>query len=277
MFKIDFIGIGAQKSATSWIDKCLREHPEIYIPPQKELHFFNRNFEKGLDYFKSFFKDVPKNLKKGEITPEYINKLEVAERIYKHFPQVKLIACLRNPIDRAYSQYNFSKRSWPDENFEQVLQNYSDIREKGFYCKQLKQYLRFFPKEQTLILIYEDIKKDPLKFIQKIYAFLGVNENFVPQSLYKKVNTGKWIIHFPKTRKFLHRVSWGKTFLNFLRKLKIDKLELAIRTKRIEKIKKLNIRPKEIKKETRQFVRNIYNNDIKNLEKLIGRNLSFWN
>ena len=98
----DFIGIGASKAASSWIFSCLKEHPEICVSSKKEINFFNKpyNYNKGIEHYKSFFKHCPKKSIKGEFTPNYINSTQVPQLIHKHFPNVKIIACLRNPIDK---------------------------------------------------------------------------------------------------------------------------------------------------------------------------------
>src|SRR6056297_2233099 len=109
-FSPDFIGIGAMKAATSWIYKCLIEHPEVCGSSKKELHFFDRpqNYKKGIDYYISFFKHCPQDKAKGEYTPNYLYSPATPELISRHFPNVKIIVCLRNPAERAWSHYLFS-------------------------------------------------------------------------------------------------------------------------------------------------------------------------
>src|SRR3989338_8844309 len=104
--KIDFIGVGAMRCGTTWIWQCLIEHPRICSIPKKEVNFFREeSYEDRLDEYLAKFSHCPTDSLKGEFTPSYINRLDCAERIKRFFPDVKIIICLRNPIDRAYDQY----------------------------------------------------------------------------------------------------------------------------------------------------------------------------
>ena len=101
---IDFIGLGAQKAGTSWVYACLYEHPEIHAPI-KELHFFSRDrFSKGKDWYESHFSHRKEGQKVGEFSTSYLYSKETPERIKELYPEVKLIAIVRNPVTRAYSQ-----------------------------------------------------------------------------------------------------------------------------------------------------------------------------
>ncbi len=102
---VDFIGVGAQKSGTSWAYACLYEHPEI-CAPVKEIHFFSRpRYEEGKEWYEGHFKKCEEGLLRGEFSTSYLYSEESPERIHACYPNAKLIAILRNPIDRAYSQY----------------------------------------------------------------------------------------------------------------------------------------------------------------------------
>ncbi len=280
-FKVDFIGIGVMKAASSWIFKCLMEHPEICGSSKKELHFFDRpdNYKKEIDYYKSFFNNCSHNKVKGEYTPSYIFFKEVPKLIYKHFPEVKLILCLRNPIERAYSHYLHAlskSEKWSFKTFEEALGQRPEFLERGFYYQQLKKYFNLFPKENILVLIYEDIAKDPLRFVQNIYNFLEVNPNFVPQVAFQKSNTS--ILRFGPGFKLVKKVyprltqsPLGKFTISILKTLKIKKyiqhFDLSY-----TKIRK----PKPMTTITRKKLQKIYQKDIKKLEKLINKDLSFW-
>jgi hypothetical protein len=271
-FKIDFIGIGAPKSATTWIFDCIIEHPQVCNIQEKEIGFFNNHYEKGIEYYKSFFKNCSPNSLKGEFTTTYFINHETAERIKQNFPNVKLIVCLRNPIKRAYSQYRAGKGAdfiYSSRSFREALDLKSTLIKRGFYYKHLKNYFDIFPRENILVLIYKNIKKDPVKFIQNIYRFLGIDDSYVPENINKRSN--KSIdYHFETLNVILY-----KTY----RKLKINKLFKKLNLEVIPKyIKKLNTTSKnqKMKDKTKDYLQNVYRQDIKNLEKLINRDLSFW-
>ncbi len=190
----DFIGLGAQKAGTSWIYACLYEHPQICIP-QKELHFFSRerNWSRGREWYEAMFAGCQGTKVKGEFSTSYLFDAEPAARIHGYYPSVKLIASLRNPVDRAVSNYVNDIKAGvvpPDSSFASALAAHPEYVEQGKYAAQLDRYLSRFDRRQMLILIYEDIRKNPRQFMQSIYRFLGVDDSFVPSHLERTVNAG---------------------------------------------------------------------------------------
>jgi hypothetical protein len=180
----DFFVIGAQKGGTSSLYHYLNDHPEIKMPRIKELHFFDQNFEKGINHYLNQF---PKKEVTGDITPRYLPYPKAPQRAFTYFPKAKLIVLLRNPIDRAFSRYknDFANKSITEtfeariqKEMELILENKSHhdfYLERGFYAKQLKKWLEYYPKEQLLILISEDFFKETQSCMDKIYAFIGVS------------------------------------------------------------------------------------------------------
>ena len=108
MKKLDFIGIGVQKSATSWVFQSLIEHPEIQAGKEKEINFFNFKYQYGYHWYQNRFFDS--ELLTGEFSTQYFWDKNVPERIYQFNPDIKLILCLRNPVDRAFSQHQHEIR-----------------------------------------------------------------------------------------------------------------------------------------------------------------------
>jgi hypothetical protein len=186
-----FLGIGAQRCATTWMYECLREHPEIFMSPRKEVHFFDENYEKGIRWYEGFFESASDESGIGEITPEYIYARHAPELIRETIPDALLIACLRNPIDRAYSQYGLHLRGMKHSlSFEDALKAYPEYVERGFYLEQIRRYLGLFSDDNLLILIYEDLEQDPMSFIQTVYRFLDVRPDFLPSQLAQRRNRG---------------------------------------------------------------------------------------
>ena len=192
--KIDFIGIGAQKAGTSWIYACLQEHPQICCPV-KEIHFFSRkkNWDLGFGWYEKHFSSCPESSVKGEFSTSYLFSQAAAGRIAEKNPDVKLIVCLRNPVERAFSNYLHDLRNGripAETKFNIAVKGHPEYLEQGFYASQLKRYFNYFNKDQLKILLFDNIKKDPKRFIESIYRFLDVDPGFVPEHLYKKVNVG---------------------------------------------------------------------------------------
>lgn len=273
----DFIGLGAQKAGTSWIYSCLYEHPELCLP-LKEIHFFSRerNWSKGYDWYEAIFAQCPPEAQTGEFSNSYLTDPAVPERIYQRYPESKLIASLRNPVDRAYSNYvhQIKKGEIPrDQSFEEALQHHPEYIEQGRYAAQLTRYRRFFPHGRILPLVYEDCLQQPLAFIQRIYRFLGVNPDFSPSMLHKKVNVSKvpravWLESLlTGTAGFLHKKGLRRIWW-FAKKLGIA-----------NSIRRLNTSDKAANQASsswRPLVYEALKEDISALEEILGRELRAW-
>lgn len=292
-FRIDFIGIGALKSGTTWIFEGLREHPEICVSSRKETKYFDRYYEylRGLEYYETLFKHCPDEMIKGEFSPTYLQSPHAALLIKNYFPNVKLIACLRNPVDCLYSHYLYDREIKRiltiHKNFEDTIKKRPELIETYFYYKHLKRYFKQFPKENILIVFYKDLEKNPIKFIQKIYTFLGVtNSNFIPSIINRRLNiTGSRIVKFkiPLILPILYRIIMQ---LNKNRTLGYQNILQILLTKLIYNFVNFNIkiisesREKNflfpvLSKKTREYLNKIYQPDIQKLEKLLNKKIDF--
>lgn len=189
----DFLGLGAQKAATSWIHACLYEHPQVFMPASKEVHFFSRHFEKGIAWYEDHFGGCGADQNAGEISPTYLYDPESPARIHRYIPNAKLVVCLRNPVKRAISAYRYEVKMGtvsPEESFSDALKERPGYIEHGLYFEQLRRYLERFGREQLHIDVYEDIARDPQAFMRRIYAFLGVDPEFTAPSALQSVNPG---------------------------------------------------------------------------------------
>lgn len=198
---VDFLIAGVQKSGTTALHKFLSEHENIFLPPKKELHFFdNENFRwNHINYnnYEQHFRAKKTGQIAGEATPIYLYWPGALARIKKYNPNMKLIICLRNPIDRAYSQWKmqfargvetleFSEaiRAKKDRGIEDKKSKngrhrvYSYI-DRGLYVSQLRRLFSQFPKDQILILTQDEMETRFTSFLDKICDFLDV-EHFEP-------------------------------------------------------------------------------------------------
>ncbi len=216
----DFLIIGTQKGGTTSLYLYLNEHPNIGGAVIKEIHFFDKNYHLGLSWYRAQFptplrklytRDIRKqNYIIGEASPNYIIHPHTPERIAKILPHVKLIALLRNPVERAYSQYRhnvargYEQLSFADaieaeeertrEEKEKVLSDeqynstvfsrYSYLA-RGIYVDQLKNWLNFFPEEQLLLLKSEELNSEPTEIFKQTLAFLNVRV-LIPDILRKE-------------------------------------------------------------------------------------------
>ncbi len=152
-FRVDFIGIGAPRSGTSWVARSLEEHPEVCFSSTKETHFFDRVYktEKDLVHYRTHFKNLSPGKVIGEFTPSYYLNDEIARRIKKHFPRAKIIVCLRNPAERAVShlQYNVRKGSRGRRtNMTELIQKNDPVVTAGFYYYYLGKFLNILIKTE---------------------------------------------------------------------------------------------------------------------------------
>lgn len=286
---IDFIGIGNGRSGSTWISRCLSQHPEISFSSEKsrkEIRFFCvapnwNNYEKGLDWYLDQFPPYQKGKIRGEFTPEYLCDPESHLRIKKYFPNVKIIATLRKPSDFVYSWYHFEKLriygGGPgSNNFEDLFNRESagsEILERGFYYKFLSKYYSVFPKENIHVVLFDDIKNQPLNVARQMYRFLGARDDFKPSILEERINKSKALksqaLHKAAHKTLKLTETYFKPLFEWL-----NGNSLVYRL-----YKNLNIREKDyapmgptLKLKLNEF----YKKDICQLETLLDRDLSSW-
>jgi hypothetical protein len=220
----EFIIIGVQKSGTSSMHDCLIQHPQLFSSPfRKEIHFFDKGAleeENSINikneaWYRAHF---PSEQERGagsrtfENTPNYLYNPLVPERIFNLIPEVKLIALLRNPADRAISHFFMCQRKnvehlpmleafqQEEERIEKLSMEKNTGRELtqisykslGRYAEQLKIYLQFFPIERIMLLKSEEFFNDPHKSLRRVFDFVGVDPNFiVPNVTPRNVGMGK--------------------------------------------------------------------------------------
>lgn len=176
----DFVIIGAPKSATTWLVANLRAQPEIFMPSQ-EIHFFNRNYQRGLGWYEAQLSAARQDQIVGEKSASYLAHPEVPHRLRAALPQAKLIVQLRNPVERAYSDYCMLLRRG---EVRADINRYLDVRstsqprflEDGLYGRHLQRFLELFPRQQILIILYDDIGNDPAGVFAQVAGFLGLRQ-----------------------------------------------------------------------------------------------------
>ena len=226
-----FLIIGAKKCGTTSLFNYLSKHPNIGAPTWKEISYFNIHFDRGSLWYRSFFPiSLPKldsqDLITGEATASYICHPQAPQRIAETLPNVKLIALLRNPVDRAYSHYHHTKRIGRENlSFEEAIaQEDSRVKQlehesqelglksspaynytylsSGLYAEQLKNWLKLFNKQQLLILKSEDFFDCPEAIFKQVLNFLKLPD-WSPQK-YRKYNNNSYPQEIePSTRKYL--------------------------------------------------------------------------
>ncbi|MTJ12500.1 sulfotransferase domain-containing protein [Anabaena sp. UHCC 0187] len=296
----NFLIIGAAKSGTTALDHYLKQHPQIYMSPVKELNFFalegedcekfKKNFLKNSNYpnfitdietYCSFFKKVSQEIAIGESSPLYLLHPKASERIKHYIPKVKIIAIIRDPVERAYSDFLFtrSRGSEPITDFHEALKAEKDrieknywfrwyYKQRGFYFTQLKRYFDLFDKEQIKIYLHEDLKSDSLGVVQDIFQFIGVDDTFIPNTEQKHNVT-----YVPKNITLNNLIKPSHPISSRLRSLLPSSLRQSIKSQLINfNRKKVTPLLPEIRK---QLIEE-YREDILQLQDLIGKDLSKW-
>ncbi|MEM7666563.1 MAG: sulfotransferase [Pseudomonadota bacterium] len=175
---IDFIIIGAGKSATTWLQTQLQDDPAVYMP-DPELHYFSREYDREDDWYLSQFSDEGIGKTVGEKSNSYLYEPEAAERIHRVMPGVKLIAQLRNPVERAYSNYCMLFRRGvvgPDIESHLDPSQGENLRllVAGNFASHLQAFIDRFGREKLLILFFEGVKEDPEQQMSQVRDHLGL-------------------------------------------------------------------------------------------------------
>lgn len=193
----NFLHIGVAKAASTWLWRIFQEHPDVCVPCEKtrdfsgrmslpdHVNFFLADYDLGLDWYeRTYFSHWQGEAAVGETSNSYFVSELALERIAESLPQVRLSVTLRNPIERAFIQFVHRKRSrgltGEQADFREVLdkhqwQQFRMWIEIGFYHLHLTRVLRLFPREQVLVLIYDDLCADPRAFLAQVFAFLDVD------------------------------------------------------------------------------------------------------
>lgn len=269
----NFLCIGTMKAGTSWLYDILKTHNEIFLPfEKKELHYFDNNYHKGFNWYMSFFeKSYPEV--KGEITPTYLDNINVPKRVKKELGNnMKIIVILRNPVERAYSSYKYkTMKGKAKGNFKEVIDKNPSIIEKGHYYKHLKNWFKEFEKDNFHIVIFEEMIKEPENTINSICDFLCVDKNYDKKKLFEKSNQSH-------STRFLFIYKHIEKLGEWLRKNDFDRIVNFVKKSNILKVFKSNKKNSVTKEDlkTKKKLYDYYLEDIKKLEKLINKDLTQW-
>jgi hypothetical protein len=291
----NFFIIGAMKAGTTSIYHYLAEHPEIFMSALKEPNYFA--FDERVSFsgpgdhkltgvtslpdYRGLFDGASNEKAVGEASTVYLYSPTAAARIREYAPNAKLIAILRDPVDRAYSHYLhwFRRGSEPLADFSEavraeerrVRENWNPVwhyLNRGFYHGQLKRYAENFPPSQMLIRLYDDLVADPSGLMRDIFGFLEVNESFTPD-LSLRYNTGA----APRSR-LLHGLFVRPHALRSALKSLVP-APLRLRWRKFLREKNLQP-PPPLSSELRAELQNVYREDIQKLQDFIRRDLSIW-
>lgn len=190
----DFLILGAQKSGTTSLFAWLAQHPQVVAAKTKEVHFFNRHLDEGEDWYRNHFPRRRTLEKKGaitgEATPAYLFHPACPDRAHALVPDARLLVILRDPARRAYSQFQHmqrvgqitsdfratieEERPWLHRPFDEVPFRPNLLR-RGLYADQISRWCGPYPREQMLVLIAEQVFRDPALHLARVFDFLGLS------------------------------------------------------------------------------------------------------
>lgn len=278
-----FIVVGANKGGTTSIYHYLKQHPEVFLSPIKEPHYFSRDidvrefkkefahnklqdigkyvsgdmqqeyhaaFIRDEAHYRSLFRKVRNEQAIGELSTSYLYSAVAATEIRSMIPDCRIIICLRNPIERAYSHYRMNLWTGNSNEFDfykALLEDYQHqpkvwgnahlYIEIGMYYEQVKRYLDAFGRDKVKIIFSEDLKSNTEAVIRDLYAFIGVNPDFNPDitTRYNEVYTPKyknltWLLNKTGIRPVMKRISptfMKKAVVRLLYKGKADKGQMS--------------------------------------------------
>lgn len=264
-----FLLIGAAKAATTWVSEQLRHHPALWLP-KAEPHYFSSEYHRGLDWYRSLFAEAPAARIVGEKSADYLAYPAAAARIAELLPEVPLIVQLRDPVDRAYSDYCMLYRRG---KVSADLRRYLDTRrtsetrflEGGRYALHIERLRRHVPRAPLKIILYEDICREPETVIAGIYAHIGVPMHSAHRAFADRSNdSGAPMLPLALRRILQSARPWLDPFRS---NPLLSQARAAVARP---------VRYPPLTDELRGMLRDYYRDDVRALGALLGRDMSAW-
>lgn len=264
-----FLVIGAVKAATTWIGHQLRHHPMLWLPTA-EPHFFSTEYARGVDWYRSLFAEAPADRIVGEKSADYLAHPDAARRIAALLPGIPLIVQLRDPVERAYSDYCMLYRrgqvsSDPRRYLDGRVAAGGRFLEGGRYAHHIRRLYEHIPAERLQIILYEDIRREPETVIARVCGHIGVPTHIAPEAVDDRRNDSR----APTLPLPLRRI------LRPARPL-LDPMRSNPWLARVWTSLARPVRYPPLTEELRAMLRDYYRDDIRDLANLLKRDLSGW-
>ena len=289
----NFLIVGAPRCGTTTLYKSLKQHPQIFLSPLKEPMFFilegDYQIYPGPDRpegpreiadYRSLYSDVRSEKAIGEASPCYLSSTVAPIKIKKYIPDIKMIALLRNPVDRAYSNFIFNRLVGrePLADFSEAVAaeedrakngwfKYWDYMEAGFYGMHIERYLSYFRPHQFRFFLFEDLINTPDTLFRNAFQLLGVDEN-VQIAKPEKFNSSG----IPRSRIVQDFIDKPSIIKAPLKKI----LSKGMQYRLLTKFTNRNLKKPLLSQEIRNQLLALFREDIVKTQDLINRDLSAW-
>lgn len=270
--KPNFLFVGAAKCGSTWFFKALQAHPQVYVPQAKDIYYFDKQYGRGSRWYESFFDGSKGALAVGEVSHDYLYSRKALERIHSDLPDVKIIACVREPIKRAFSAYLFMRRNGTaGSNFRETLEGNPVIMERGKYTNYLQHCSDVFGRENVKVFLFDELQNEPVYLARELYAFLGVDADFSYEDAKKKV--------LPASQARLQLLaSMVKHCARVVRGLGYPGLVGSIKDSWLPRMiyRPISGQKEAISDEDKVWMVDYYKEDVHGLERWLGKSLKGW-
>lgn len=268
-----FFIIGPPRTGTSWLHEVLSTQASL-SHPTKETRFFDRYFDRGLDWYASHYRQAVPGRPRGEVAPTYFVSQEARARIAALIPQARIVCTFRNPVDRVVSLYRLKRAyGFIPWNFEEALERDPELMESSRYSAHLKEWQKTFGPSQVMVTMHEDMQADPQGYLDRLVDFIGLPRMALVDAHRSRVLTSEDMTeprNYYLTRGAILLSEWSRA-------RKLDSFVAA--AKKLGALKLFvggGLPFPEVPSTQRSKLRELFRPEIDELEEMLNRNLSAW-
>jgi hypothetical protein len=269
-----FLYIGGDRCGSKSLHGIFRQHPDCYVPSIADPYFFDKHYDRGLDWYLSLFKDAPDDAKAiGEFSHDYLHSEDAAKRIANDLPEVKLLVTLRHPIERTFSSYVGAYSAGATRlPFKEAIRSDPMFIGNSLYADKLTTYFDVFPPNRVLVQFFDDLEANTEAFATRAFEFVGLpaSSSIDYGTRLAKLSSPRFPFAGVLSRQAAHalrRLGW----VDLLGQLKNHPLVRPIFYRPFTE----QDRP-VMGEETRKHLQRVFAPQIDRLEKMLNRNLSHW-
>jgi Sulfotransferase family len=268
-----FIGVGPPRTATTWLHQVLAGHASL---PQekKETDFYSKNYAKGYDWYRYYFRDADPRLPMGEFSPTYFISDDARQRIARDIPGCRIICTFRDPVARAYSQWRLMVRNvWTKSDFATAVLKHRELRESSRYAHYLGEWQKSVGAANVLVLLHEDLEADAQAFVDRVCDFIGAARFSVGSSSV----AGQRVHGVPVAPKSRRLARNARNLMGWLNDHRYHRLANSFRQSALWHFCAERGEPfQPVSPEVDSQLREYFRAEVERLEQMLGRDLSAW-